>query len=139
MYSRERRAMENLQGSSERSIVVYSPRHRLIVSIILCVFIIAGLLYFINAIYSGIFPEVAFSVAVIVSLVELVVVLVGLILFVGAVIFNVHRLISREAVLIIDAQGIIVRDYFPLGSIWLSWADVAALYGRRPSYSYLYI
>jgi hypothetical protein len=134
--------MEEPLTSSERTIVVYSPRNRLIVSIFVCMLIIAGLLYFIWAIASSMFSEDTFSLAsvsAIVSLVEMLLVLVGLILFVGALIFNIRRLISREAALTIDAQGIAIRDYFPLGSIRLSWADIAALYGRRPAYSYLYI
>src|SRR5262249_4503408 len=57
----------------------------------------------------------------------------------GATIFNVRRLISHEAALIIDAQGITIRDYFPVGSLWLSWAEVAALSARSPSYGYLCI
>ncbi len=134
--------MENMQASARQSIVVYSPRNRLIISIFVCILVIIGLLYFIRALSSGVFSEDTFSLAsvsAIVSLIEILLVLVGLLLFVGALIFNMRRLISREAALTIDTQGIAIRDYFPLGSVRLSWTDIAALYCHRPAYSYLYI
>jgi hypothetical protein len=134
--------MEKSPGSSERAIVVYSPRNRLIVSILLCMLIIVGFLFLIRLTYSDTFPESVSSpllFLVIVNLVVLLFELVRLILLVGAVTFTIRRLISHEAALTIDAQGITIRDYFPLGQIWLSWADVAALYVRSSPSSYLYI
>jgi hypothetical protein len=135
--------MEKASGSQERTIVIYSPRRRLIVSIFLCLLIIAGFLFLLRFISSDLPTERTFSplssLLVVLGLTAILLLLVGLALFAGAAIFNVRRFISHEPALTIDTQGITIRDYVPLGRIWLPWANVAALYGRSPSYSYLYV
>lgn len=135
--------MENASGPQERTLTIFSPRRRLIGSIVLCLLIMVGFLFLIKLTFSDFLIERIFSplssLLVILGLAGILCELVALILFAGAVIFNVRRFLSHEPALAIDSQGITIRDYLPLGRIWLPWANVAVLSGRSPSYSYLNI
>lgn len=135
--------MENAPGSQEQTIVIYSPRRRLLASIFLCLLIMTGFLFLIQLFSSDLLTERSFSplsfLLIILGLAVILFVLVVLVLFAEAAIFNVRRFISHEPALTIDSQGITISDYVPLGRIWLPWANVAALFGRSPSYSYLNI
>src|SRR5581483_2509646 len=132
-----REYMEQPPDSSERIIAVHSLRNRLIVSIVLCILIIVGFFFLMRLAYNAMLSEATssfpFSLLSILDLVLLLLELIAVFLFAGSTVYNIRRLTSHEATLIIDTEGITIRGYFPLGNIRLLWADVAEIFGRSPS------
>jgi hypothetical protein len=137
----ERSHMGKLVNNLERAIVIYTSRKRVMVSILILTLINLVLLFFIMQTYFRLAREFSTPFTSFFfwgDLIAMLLWLIVLIMFGGSLIFNMHRLVSREAALRVDEQGIVIRDYFPLGRIVLPWTNIAALYTRGQA-EYLFV